>query len=59
MVTVVDARVELPVFTKLAEVKFPETVVDPEFNEVTFEFPATIFPRVVEANVDDAETLKF
>jgi hypothetical protein len=36
----------------------PETVVDPEFNDATFAFPATTFPRVVLASVDDPLTDK-
>ena len=58
MLTVVEARVVEPVFTKFADVRLPEIVEDPEFKEVSATLPAEIFPRVVEARVVEAVTSK-
>ena len=59
MLAVVEPKVVEPVETRLFVVRVPEIVVDAEFKEETFAFPATIFPRVVDASVDDPATIKF
>lgn len=59
LVTVVDARVELPVIKRFPAVSVPEIVVEPEFKENTFAFWATKFVKVVEARVEEDVTFKF
>ena len=50
---VVEPSVDDPVFTKFCEVRLPEIVDEPIFNEVAFPFTATKFVRVVDARVED------
>ena len=58
LVRVVDASVDEPVTSKLAEVEVPVTVEEAAFSPEIAALPAVKLVRVVEASVEDPVTFK-